>query len=308
MATPAGKIPTYYGRPAIKPSLYGWIVALYIFVGGLAAGVQIMVTAAELLAIPGSGNVSFVGRAIALALAIFGGILLIIDLHTKSRFYNMLRIFRPTSPMSIGTYALIGFGFWSLVAFIAQAVGASLIGLVCGCFAAVTGWWMASYTASLLAATATPLWAAAPKLLAVRFAASALATGAAAACLISLGVSANPGLPRAFGNLGALALFIQLVASIGSAAIYRKVGVNDPLQGWPWGPLYIAGVQLAGILAPLVLYVLANFFHGAGTTFWLIASGLALCGGLLMRAVVLLAGNASARRPEDYFSFAQERG
>ena len=33
----------------MKPSLYGWTVALYIFVGGLAAGLQIAVTAAQLL-------------------------------------------------------------------------------------------------------------------------------------------------------------------------------------------------------------------------------------------------------------------
>ena len=35
------------------------------------------------------------GRVIALAGAVLGGILLIVDLHTKRRFYNMLRIFRP---------------------------------------------------------------------------------------------------------------------------------------------------------------------------------------------------------------------
>ena len=39
-----------------------------------------------------------------------GSALLIIDLHTPSRFYNMLRIFRPTSPMSIGSYVLTSFG------------------------------------------------------------------------------------------------------------------------------------------------------------------------------------------------------
>src|SRR5919106_5627203 len=44
------EIPTYYGRPAIRPSLYGWIVAAYIYVGGLAAGLQIVVTAGRPLA------------------------------------------------------------------------------------------------------------------------------------------------------------------------------------------------------------------------------------------------------------------
>jgi hypothetical protein len=200
-----GSIPTYYGRPAIKASPYGWLVATYIFIGALAAGLQIVVTAAELLGISGSADVSLIGRAIALGGAILGGILLVAELHTKQRFYNMLRIFRPTSPMSIGTYVLIGFGFWSLIAFLGQLFGVAPLGSVCGCLAAATGWWMTSYTAALLSATATPLWAAVPKLLAIRFASSAIATGAAAASLVALGVATGPGLVRAFGNISALA-------------------------------------------------------------------------------------------------------
>ena len=132
-------IPTYYDRPAIKPSLYGWTVALYIFVGGMAAGLQIVVTAAELIAASDSSLMVLIGRGIALAGAVLGGILLIIDLHTRQRFYNMLRIFRPTSPMSIGTYALMGFGFWSLIAFVVQLFGLRLIDLICGCLAAASG-------------------------------------------------------------------------------------------------------------------------------------------------------------------------
>src|ERR671919_628550 len=226
------EIPTYYGRPAIRPSLYGWIVAAYIYVGGLAAGLQIVVTPAQLLALPDSVELAFIGRAIVLALTSLGGPLLIIDLHTPQRFYNMLRIFRPTSPMSIGTYVLMGFGFWSLAAFVLQAFGLDLLALICGCLAAVIGWMMTTYAAALLAATATPLWAAAPRLLAVRYAASALATGAAAACLIALGI------------------------------------------------------------APHLAFALP-------------ASVIVLAGGFLMRGLIMLAGNESARRPVDYFRFAQ---
>jgi formate-dependent nitrite reductase membrane component NrfD len=297
-------LPTYYRLPAVKPSLYGWIVALYIYVGGLAAGLQIMVTAAELLAIPGSGAVSLIGRGIALGGAILGGILLIIDLHTKQRFYNMLRIFRPTSPMSIGTYVLMGFGFWSLLAFAVQATGLPLLALIFGCLAAATGWWMMTYTAALLAATATPLWAATPRLLAVRFASSACATGAAAACLIALGVVSESGLARAFGNIAALALAVELIVSIASISIRNAIGVNGPLQEMPWGPVYFVGVLLIGIAVPIVLYILANTAAGLSEALSLVASLCVLAGGLLMRGVVLLAGNESARRPTDYFRFA----
>ena len=302
--SPDGQIPTYYGRPAVKPSLYGWIVAEYIYVGGLAAGVQIAVTVAQLLSIPGADYVSWIGRAIALGGAILGGILLIVDLHTPQRFYNMLRIFRPTSPMSIGTYTLMGFGFFSLVAFIVQCFDLQFVAMVLGCFAGAIGWWMTTYTAALQGATATPLWAATPKLLAERYAASAMATGAAAACLIALGVAPGPRMVVAFGDLAAAALLIEMIASTGSFLIWARIGIAGPLIEPPWGPVYIGGVQVLGVLVPFGLYVAANFF-GPAIWFALPASALVLIGGLLMRGAIMLAGNESARRPRDYFRLSQ---
>lgn len=303
-ANPDTEIPSYYDRPAIKPSLYGWIVADYIYVAGFAAGIQIAVTVAQLLNVPGSWEVSFIGRAIALAGAILGGILLIVDLHTPQRFYNMLRIFRPTSPMSIGTYVLMSFGFCSLVAFVVQAFGLDLIALIFGCFAGAIGWWMTTYTAALQGATATPLWAAAPKLLAGRYAASAMATGAAAACLIALGVAPGQRMVLAFGNLAALALLLEFAAAAGHLAVCRRIGIDGPLRTMPWGPLYFGGVQIAGAAVPFALYILANFF-GPPVWFALPASILVLAGGVLMRGVIMLAGNESARRPRDYFRLSQ---
>jgi formate-dependent nitrite reductase membrane component NrfD len=298
-------LPTYYGQPAVKPSLYGWTVALYIYIGGLAAGLQIVVTVAQLLGIPESEPVAFAGRAIALTGAIAGGLLLIADLHTKQRFYNMLRIFRPTSPMSIGTYVLMAFGFWSLLAFIVQAFYLQLPAMVFGCLAGATGWWMATYTAALLGATATPLWAGAPKLLAVRFASSALATGAAAACLIAIGLAPGSGMARAFGNLAALSLLIEFVSSLWSRAALSRMGEGSALLDLPWGPVHVLGVDLLGAVVPFVLFIVANFFVPIWA-FALPASICALIGGLLMRGTVLLAGNKSACSPEEYFRFAGE--
>jgi hypothetical protein len=296
-------IPTYYGHSAIKPSLYGWTVATYIYVAGLAAGVQIVVTAAQLLALPGSDFVSLIGRAIALAGAILGGILLIVDLHTPQRFYNMLRIFRPTSPMSIGTYALMGFGFWSLIALIVQAVGLQLVAVIFGCLAAVTGWWMTTYTAALQSATATPLWAGSYKLLAMRYAASAMATGAATACLIALGTAPDFRMAHAFGNLAALALLIEFIAAVGSTAILRRIGAYGPLEGTSWGLMHILAVLFCGVVIAFALFILANFI--GPFVLLLPASILTLIGGFLMRGVIMFAGNESARRPRDYFRFAR---
>ena len=245
------------------------------------------------------------GRAIALAGAIVGGILLIIDLHTKQRFYNMLRIFRPTSPMSIGTYVLMGFGFFSLVAFVVQAFGCDFIALICrlpgGRHRLVDD---DLYRRAARTRPRRRCGRRTPKLLAVRFASSAMATGAAAACIVALGLALTSGLARAFGNLAALAVLVELIASLGSRFVLRGIGINGPLEELPWGPVHIVGVELFGAVIPFVLFILADFFAPAWP-FSLAASICLLIGGILMRGTILLAGNELARRPQDYFRFAQ---
>jgi hypothetical protein len=302
----AEPIPTYYGRPALKPSLYGWIVAFYIFVGGLAGGTQIIATAADLLGTRG-GAVILGGRVIALAGAVLGGILLVVDLHTKRRFYNMLRIFRPTSAMSIGTYILMTFGFWSLVALGGQIAGLDWLALLGGVIAGIAGWGMATYTATLLSATSTPLWAAAPRLLAIRFASSAMATGAAALAIMAIWSAGSVMLAGSLRNLATLALIVELCAGVMSQRVYRGRGVDHPLRTNPWGPVHLIGVQLAGTVLPIALYLLADLNPASTLAATIAASLCVLAGGLLMRGSIMLAGNLSARRPEDYFRFASPR-
>jgi MFS family permease len=296
-------ISTYYGRPALKPSLYGWIVACYIFIGGLAGAAQIIATAADLLGMHGDA-VILAGRVIALAGMVLGGILLIADLHTWRRFYNMLRIFRPTSSMSIGTYVFMTFGFWSLVALCGQIGGWRWLALLGGVIASIAGWGMMSYTAALLAATSTPLWAAAPRLLAVRFASSAMATGAAALVIAAVWSADSVWLARPLRNIIVLALIVEFCTGVASQRVYQNRDVGHPLRASPWGPIHRVGVQLAGTLLPIALYILADVIPTSALALTVAASLCALAGGLLMRGSIVHAGNLSASRPEDYFRFA----
>jgi protein NrfD len=298
-----GRPPTYYGRPALKPSLYGWTVALYIFVGGLAGAAQILATATDLIGTRGSA-VILAGRSVALAGAVLGGVLLILDLHTKRRFYNMLRIFRPTSAMSIGTYVLMSFGFWSLVALCAQLAGLRWLAVLGGVLASLAGWGMMTYTAALLAATSTPLWAAAPRPLALRFAASAMATAAAALAIAAV-VSAD-GAPIAgpVRKIAMLALIVELGAGVFSQQVYHSRGVDQPLRAAFLGLALLLGVQFAGAALPIALYLLAEANPAWAAAATIAASLCVLGSGLLMRGVVMMAGNLSAARPEDYFRFA----
>jgi protein NrfD len=296
------RAPTYYGRPALKPSLYGWTVAFYIFIGGLSGAAQVLATAADLMG--AGGTIVLLGRIIALAGAVLGGVLLIIDLHTWRRFYNMLRIFHPTSAMSIGTYVLMTFGFWSLVALGAQLAGLRWLAVLSGIVASIAGWGMMTYTAPLLAATSTPLWAAAPRLLGVRFAASAMATAAATLAIVAVWSADGTTVAGPLRKIAVLALIVGLGAGLLSQQAYRERGVGEPLRALPWGPSLLIGVQLLGAVLPLALYLAAegNPAHAVATT--TVASLCVLGGGLLMRGVILHAGNRSAGRPEDYFHFA----
>ena len=299
-------IPTYYDRPALKPSPYGFTVALYIYIGGLAAGAQIVSTVVALLGIASSDGIVLAGRVVALAGAVIGGILLIIDLHTKRRFYNMLRIFRPTSPMSIGTYVLMAFGFWSLLAVAAQLLlGWMVAALVCSVVASIAAWGMTTYTAALLAQTATPLWAAAPRLLAVRFASSAMATGTAALLLTAATWPGHEAVSQDLAEVAALSLLVQAVALVVSYRLYRVQGVSGAVDEMPWAALQWIGVLLLGQLAPIVLVVFART-SGSAAGLQVAAAVCVLVGGLVMRGTVLLAGNESAKRPRDYFRLAQE--
>jgi len=301
--SPVDSIPTYYGRPAVRPSLYGWTVALYIFIGGVAAAAQILATAADLLSAANSAGVLLAARAIALAGAVAGGILLIIDLHTKQRFFNMLRIFRPTSPMSIGTYVLMTFGFWSLAALIVQLIGLHILTLIFACIASLAGWFMTVYPAALLSATSTPLWAAAPRLLAVRFAGSAFASGAATLCIIAIALGAP--IARPLIDFAILALVVELIASFGAQRMYQASGVAGPLSERPWGLLHLAAVQIGGGLLPIALYIADAVTSPNPGALSIVASVLVLGGSLLMREVMFLAGNESARRPHDYLTFTR---
>ena len=102
---------TYYDLPSVKPSLWGGLVSGCMFVSGVGGSAQIIATAAHLVGDRGLEPIVRNGRYLALGAAVVGGPLLIIDLHTPQRWYNMLRIFRKTSPMSIGTWVLMSFEF-----------------------------------------------------------------------------------------------------------------------------------------------------------------------------------------------------
>ena len=171
--------------------------------------------------------------------SVVGAALLIIDLHTPTRFYNMLRIFRPTSPMSIGSYVLTSFGALSALLAAAQLrrdlggepSGFDTLARAAQIPAAVTGAAMSTYTGALLAATSTPLWAALPKLLPAAFGASAMASAAAALSLLTAGGSEHETLHRVelVASAVELVLVAMLPGKLRDKGIETRIGVAPVL-------------------------------------------------------------------------------
>jgi hypothetical protein len=130
-----------------------------------------------------------VGRLTSLAALGASTYFLINDLGRPERFHHMLRVAKPTSPMSVGTWILVAFGPAAGIAAVAEAAPLlperGLFGLVrrilppvgrgANLMAAVLAPPLATYTAVLLAHTAVPSWNRAYPYLPFVFAGSASA-------------------------------------------------------------------------------------------------------------------------------------
>ena len=274
----------YYGRPLLKEPTWTWEVPLYFFVGG-AAGAAAVVGATARLA-GESGALRRDARWVAALGGALSAPLLISDLGRPERFLNMLRVWKPQSPMSVGAWTLTAFGSAAAAAAFAELVerrGAGgrvvrVLGDAAEVLSAATGLSMASYTGVLVGATTIPAWNRSVRLLPIHFAASGL--GAAVSLLELLGHR-----QRALNRLGTAAAAVELLTA--AAHELDPDPALEPLRSGTSGGLVRAGAALAGPLA-LVLRLL-----GARR----LAAASALAGSLVTRYAWLEAGKASARDP-----------
>ena len=165
---PPADFRSYYGRPIIKEPTWEADIPAYLFLGGLMAGSSMLGAGADLTGRPALRTLSRLTAVTALAGSFAA---LVHDLGRPARFHHMLRVAKPTSPMSVGTWILTGYApFAGLAA--ASEVAAALplplprwartalawSGRPAGLLAAAIAPAVASYTAVLVADTAVPSW------------------------------------------------------------------------------------------------------------------------------------------------------
>jgi formate-dependent nitrite reductase membrane component NrfD len=176
-ADAAADVRTYHGTPVLQEPAWTWEVPWYLFTGGLAGaslalGVVARATGHEELA----RRVGWVAFASSLA----NPVLLVKDLGRPARFLHMLRVLRPSSAMSVGS--------WTLAAYSTAAGAETILGLsgrlprVRGALALAEGAMglpMSTYTGVLVADSSIPVWHEARHDLPLLFAASDSASAAA---------------------------------------------------------------------------------------------------------------------------------
>ena len=280
----------YYGVPLLKEPQWNPEVPLYFFVGGAAGASAVIANAASWL--QDDPELVQSARWVAAAGGALSSALLIKDLGVPSRFLNMLRVFKPQSPMSMGAWTLSAFSTFSAASAFAnlmrQKLGASIpisiLENAAGALAAATGLVMASYTGVLIGATVIPVWNQNVGTLPLHFAASGM--NSAVSILELLGAGDR----RALNLLGLGAAAYEVYE--GFELETKRNRVNEPLHtGWS-GAIVRAGGVLSG---PVPLGLRVAYAITGNKSLRRAAAWSSIAGSLLTRYGWIHAGRASAR-------------
>jgi hypothetical protein len=275
---------SYYGRPIIKAPIWEVAVPWYFFLGGLAGasaalGLGARVVGNERLA----RNATFAGAA---AIGV-SPILLTADLGRPERFYNMFRLIKVTSPLSVGTWILSGCGTALGIAAGCEALGIlPRVKLAAQTVAGLLGLPLTTYTAALVANTAVPVWHEARRELPFVFAGSAAASAGAA-----VAITTPPGQAAAARRLAVVGALLELAAT---KAMETRLGelVGEPYRQGAAGRFTRLAKGCSGAGATIVALA------GRRRTASAVGSALLLAGSLFERLAVYRAGSQSAADPK----------
>jgi formate-dependent nitrite reductase membrane component NrfD len=297
---PAAAGPSYYERPVLKEPVWIWSVPVYFWVGGTMGAALALGGAAQLA---GHGELRGLVRRCRWVGTVAGAVsagLLVHDLGRPERFLNMLRVFRPSSPMSVGSWVLAGASTLAGgAALLARRRGALReLGDAAGAGAAVLGLPLAGYTAVLLSNTAVPLWQEARRSLPFLFIGSSMASAASffdlGATVASKQAARERRVVRVFGTVGEVIELAAMAAIERDAKRVERVG--RPLSEGVSGALWTAARALT------IVSLVASVLPGRSRRRTVAAGLLGTAGALALRFAVFHAGKASSRDPHATFA------
>jgi formate-dependent nitrite reductase membrane component NrfD len=290
--------PTYYDRPLLKEPVWKIDIPVYYFLGGAAGAALALGAAAQLVGDKGLQKFGQKCHIIGIVGSTVGGGLLVHDLGRPERFINMMRVFRPTSPMNVGAWILSGAAPLAITAgLFSNRPGIwGFVGSASGYGAGVFGLALAGYTGVLIGNTAIPLYRQVRRLMPVLFLSSAAASAASILDVMFEDTQAKR-ITLVFGTAGRLAELATGFAIEREAA--RVDRVAQPLRSGVSGTLWRTAEVLT--VASLVLAVVPG--KSSARRKW--AGVLGAVGSLALRMAVHCAGAASARDPRA--TFRQQR-
>jgi formate-dependent nitrite reductase membrane component NrfD len=290
----------YEGVPILKRPVWGWEIAWYFFVEGVSAGIYTLGTIADLAGAKRRPETITLERLVSLGAMMPAPVLLIADLGRPERFHHMLRVFKPRSPMNVGTWALSGYALFTTARAISgakrhlpktpwfqrflAAIPERLMSIV-GLPFSLT---MLSYPGVLLSSTSIPVWAHS-NFVGPLIACSSMSTAASAMTLVAHGTKDKPALKtlHRLENVVASAETAMLVAYVATAKKAAK-----PLVRGRQSKLFWVGAVALGILAPAILRTRRSKKASIA------GSLLTLAGGLALKWAITHAGAESAEDRE----------
>jgi formate-dependent nitrite reductase membrane component NrfD len=283
---------TYYDRPVVKEPVWKPEVPWYFFTGGLGGTSAALAYAAGRI---GNHRLAWHAWAFSFVGIATSPMLLISDLGRPERFFNMLRVFKVTSPMSVGSWLLV-----ANAATITPAASASVLGFPkrlgrrAEPVAALLGLPLTTYTAVLIANSAIPAWSEARRELPLLFASGGAASAGAAAVITTPTRYAAPARRLAIlGAIGELAvgeLMKRRLGPLGRSYEEGEAGKLDKISS----ALTLAGGALMARAA--------RRRPGA-----VVAGTLLLAGAACKRWAVFKAGFASAEDPHQTVAPQRQR-
>jgi formate-dependent nitrite reductase membrane component NrfD len=307
---------TYYDRPMLKRPTWHWYIPAYFYLGGIAGGAAAIGAAAEFLGGPKHRSTVRHARYLSTALAPACAVLLIADLGRPTRFHHMLRVLKVSSPMSVGTWILSGFGAVTGLLALRQAAEDGFIlrrnstpGRLARMLPAkpltaahgLLGLGLGGYTGTLLASTAVPLWFEGGELMGPLFLSTAMSSGAAALRLMGrvTGEITTEG-REDIEDVENVATIAEL-GLVMAREVLAPAEVSKPLREGLWGNVFKFGAVGAGMVGSLALSLVSRFASPRTREILSTVSAcLSLAGAAAERFAITEAGKASATDPLAY--------
>lgn len=297
------------GLETQAPHWEWYYIAMYFFIGGISAGAYFIGSLLELMGSEKHRQISRTAYYIAFPLICITPILLTADLGRPERFWHLFFYTKQgipymnfTSPLSVGTWALLVYGGMSLLSFLNTLVidgrlkSSALLKIfssvphkVYAVIGSFFGFFVAGYTGVLLNITARPLWASTDPLIGSLFIASAASTGAAAIALaMAVQKISSRDAIKEVEVFDRVAMIIELLLIAAMLIIAGQFA--GPLLKGPYAVMFWGGTVILGIIVPIGLHWYGRRPGAVTADLVKLTAILVLIGGAFLRISLVQAG------------------